>query len=80
MRCKIMNSEGTPYVEALFTDVTELYEKRQDLRRQDREMKEIYSLIILFTVWYLPHIMPQLLIPCKIVHTLRNCGADKVKY
>lgn len=41
-RDEITSSDNTRYTEVLFTDVTELYEKRRELDRQSRELKEIY--------------------------------------
>ena len=39
---KVTTSEGAVYTEAVFSDVTELYEKRQELRRQSKELKKMY--------------------------------------
>ncbi len=39
---KVKTSGGAVYTEAVFSDVTELYEKRQELRRQSKELKKMY--------------------------------------
>ena len=39
---KVKTADGKVYTEAVFSDVTELYEKRQELKRQSRELKKMY--------------------------------------
>ena len=39
---KITTAQGEVYTEAIFDDVTELYEKQQELKRQSRELKKMY--------------------------------------
>ena len=39
---KVTAADGRIYTEALLSDVTELYEKRQKLQRQSRELKKMY--------------------------------------
>lgn len=39
---KVMAADGRIYTEAVLSDVTELYEKRQKLQRQSRELKKMY--------------------------------------
>lgn len=41
-RGEIITPDNVRYTEVLFTNVTELYEKQQELDRQSRELKEIY--------------------------------------
>lgn len=36
-------ADGKVYTEAVFSNVTELYEKRQELKRQSRELKKMYQ-------------------------------------
>lgn len=40
---KVKTADGKVYTEAVFSDVTELYEKRQELKRQSRELKKMYQ-------------------------------------
>lgn len=40
---EIKTADGNVYTEAVFSDVTELYEKRQELKRQSRELKKMYQ-------------------------------------
>ncbi len=40
---EIKTADGKVYTEAVFSDVTELYEKRQELKRQSRELKKMYQ-------------------------------------
>ncbi|MGN0649684.1 MAG: hypothetical protein ACI4KM_04540 [Oscillospiraceae bacterium] len=40
---EISLSDGKTYTEILFTDITELHEKRRELDRQSAELKEIYT-------------------------------------
>lgn len=39
----IIKAGGQDFTEVLFTEITELYEKRQELKRQSAELKEVYS-------------------------------------
>ena len=39
---EVTTSDGKVYTEAVFSDVTELYEKRQELHRQSGELKKMY--------------------------------------
>lgn len=39
---EVIIADGKVYTEAVFNDVTELYEKRQELRRQSKELKKMY--------------------------------------
>lgn len=39
---KVTAADGRIYTEAVLSDVTELYEKRQKLQRQSRELKKMY--------------------------------------
>ena len=39
---EVIIADGKVYTEAVFNDVTELYEKRQELKRQSRELKKMY--------------------------------------
>lgn len=39
---KVGTADGKVYTEAVFSNVTELYEKRQELKRQSRELKKMY--------------------------------------
>ncbi|MGN0515214.1 MAG: sensor histidine kinase [Lachnospiraceae bacterium] len=39
---EITTRQGKVYIEAIFDDVTELYEKQQELNRQSREMEKMY--------------------------------------
>lgn len=40
---KVRTADGKVYTEAVFSDVTELYEKRQELKRQSKELKRMYQ-------------------------------------
>ena len=40
---KVKTADGKEYTEAVFSNVTELYEKRQELKRQSRELKKMYQ-------------------------------------
>ena len=40
---EVIIADGKVYTEAVFNDVTELYEKRQELKRQSRELKKMYQ-------------------------------------
>ena len=40
---EVKTADGKVYTEAVFSDVTELYEKRQELKRQSRELKKMYQ-------------------------------------
>lgn len=40
---KVKTADGKVYTETVFSDVTELYEKRQELKRQSRELKKMYQ-------------------------------------
>lgn len=39
---EVRTADGEVYTEAVFSDVTELYEKRRELQRQSRELKKMY--------------------------------------
>lgn len=39
---EVKTTDGKVYIEAVFSDVTELHEKRQELKRQSRELKKMY--------------------------------------
>lgn len=39
---EVKTADGEIYTEAVFSDVTELYEKRQQLQKQSRELKKMY--------------------------------------
>ena len=39
---EVKTADGTVYTEEVFSDVTELYEKRQELERQSGELKKMY--------------------------------------
>lgn len=39
---KVKTDDGEVYTEAVFSDVTELYEKRRELQQQSRELKKMY--------------------------------------
>lgn len=39
---EVITADGRVYTETVFSDVTELYEKRQELQRQSRELKKMY--------------------------------------
>lgn len=39
---KVETADGKVYTETVFSDVTELYEKRQELKRQSKELKRMY--------------------------------------
>ncbi len=39
---EIKTADGSVYTEAIFNDVTELYEKQQELKRQSQELKKMY--------------------------------------
>lgn len=38
----VKTADGESYTEAIFSDVTELYEKQQELKKQSRELKKMY--------------------------------------
>ena len=40
---EVKTADGKVYMEAVFSDVTELYEKRQELQRQSKELKKMYQ-------------------------------------
>lgn len=40
---KVRTADGKVYTETVFSDVTELYEKRQELKRQSNELKKMYQ-------------------------------------
>ena len=40
---EVRTADGKLYTEAVFSDVTELYEKRQELKRQSAELKKMYQ-------------------------------------
>ena len=40
---EVRTADGRVYTEAVFNDVTELYEKRQELKRQSAELKKMYQ-------------------------------------
>ena len=40
---KVSTADGKVYTETVFSDVTELYEKRQELKRQSKELKRMYQ-------------------------------------
>ena len=40
---EVKTADGKVYTETVFSDVTELYEKRQELKRQSRELKRMYQ-------------------------------------
>lgn len=40
---EVKTADGKVYTEAVFSDVTELYEKRQELKQQSRELKKMYQ-------------------------------------
>ena len=40
---EVKTTDGKVYIEAVFSDVTELYEKRRELKRQSRELKKMYQ-------------------------------------
>lgn len=40
---KVRTADGKVYTETVFSDVTELYEKRQELSRQSKELKKMYQ-------------------------------------
>ena len=40
---EVETADGKVYTEAVFSDVTELYEKRQELKRQSIELKKMYQ-------------------------------------
>ena len=40
---KVRTSDGKVYTETVFSDVTELYEKRQKLKQQSKELKKMYQ-------------------------------------
>lgn len=40
---EVGTADGKVYTETVFSDVTELYEKRQELKRQSRELKKMYQ-------------------------------------
>lgn len=40
---KVVTADGKVYTETVFSDVTELYEKRQELKRQSKELKKMYQ-------------------------------------
>ena len=40
---KVKTADDKVYMETVFSDVTELYEKRQELRRQSKELKKMYQ-------------------------------------
>lgn len=40
---EVKMADGKVYTEAVFSNVTELYEKRQELKRQSRELKKMYQ-------------------------------------
>lgn len=42
-RSEITADNGKSYTEILFTEITELYQKRQELKRQSSDLKVIYS-------------------------------------
>lgn len=39
----VITADSEAYTEVLFTDITELYEKRQELKRQSAQLKEVYA-------------------------------------
>lgn len=39
----VRTADGKTYTETVFSDVTELYEKRQELKRQSKELKKMYQ-------------------------------------
>lgn len=39
----VKTADGKVYTETVFSDVTELYDKRQELKRQSRELKKMYQ-------------------------------------
>ena len=39
---EVRTADGSIYTEAVFSDVTKLYEKRQELQKQSRELKKMY--------------------------------------
>ena len=40
---KVKTADGKVYMEAVFSNVTELYERRQELKQQSRELKKMYQ-------------------------------------
>ena len=40
---KVKTADGKLYTETVFSDVTDLYEKQQELKRQSRELKKMYQ-------------------------------------
>lgn len=40
---EVKTADGAVYTEAVFSDVTELYEKRRELQQQSRELKKMYQ-------------------------------------
>lgn len=40
---QVRTADGKTYTETVFSDVTELYEKRQKLKRQSKELKKMYQ-------------------------------------
>lgn len=39
----VKTEDGKTYIETVFSDVTELYERRQELKRQSKELKKMYQ-------------------------------------
>ena len=40
---QVRTADGKTYIETVFSDVTELYEKRQELKQQSKELKKMYQ-------------------------------------
>lgn len=77
---KITTAQGEVYTEVIFDDVTELYEKQQELKCQSRELKKMYRKMKVLSENVLEMIREQEILNLKTrLHDQMNMGVAAIR-
>lgn len=77
---KVTAADGRIYTEAVLSDVTELYEKRQKLQRQSRELKKMYRELKILSATVLEMTREEEILNLKSrLHDQMNMGVAAIR-
>lgn len=77
---QVRAADGKTYTETVFSDVTELYEKRQELKRQSKELKKMYQELKILSENVQEAIREQEILNMKSrLHDQMNMGVSAIR-